>query len=162
MRTILLGIGDMGVSDSPEEILKTCALGSCVAVIFLNPIIRAAAMAHVALPGSKTNPLKAREKPGYYADTAIPALLELMKKISPDGTGKNIFVKLVGGAQIMDPNNTFNIGKRNVLTIKRILWTHGLGVIAEDTGGSISRTVTLPLRTGKVIITSPGMPDKYI
>ncbi len=162
MKTIVLGIGDMGVSNDPGEILKTCALGSCVAVILLNPSSRAAAMAHIALPNSGTNPEKARKKPGYYADTGIPTLLKLMDSVSSNGAGRNIFVKLVGGAQIMDPNGTFSIGKRNVLTIKKILWSYGLGVVAEEIGGSISRTVTVPLSTGKVIVTSPGMSERYI
>ncbi len=162
MKTVLLGIGDIGISNDPEEILKTCALGSCVAVIILNPSVRAAAMAHIALPCSSTNIKKARLKPGYFADTGIPALLKLMNKVSSNGTRKNLFVKIVGGAQIMDKRNTFNIGKRNVLAIKKILWSYGLGVIAEDTGGDISRTVIVPLSTGKVIVSSPGLPEKYI
>ncbi len=162
MKTILLGIGDIGISKDPTETLKTCALGSCVAVIILNPSVRAAAMAHIALPNSGTNPIKAREKPGYYADTGIPALLKQMHNLSTNGAKRDLFVKLVGGARIMDPKNTFNIGKRNVLAIKKILWSYGLGVIAEDTGGTISRTVIVPLNTGKVIISSPGMPEKYL
>jgi len=162
MKTIILGIGDMGMSSNPAEVLKTCALGSCVAVIMLDPIARAAAMAHVALPDSATNPEKAQNKPGYFADTAIPALLRLMGIVSTNGSTRKPFIKVVGGAQIMDPTNTFNIGKRNILSIKKILWSHGLGVIAEETGGNISRTVTVPLKTGKVIISSPGTPDRCI
>ena len=56
----------------------------------------------------------------------------------------------------MDPNNTFNIGKRNVLAIRKILERFRLGAIAEDVGGNISRSVSIEMNTGKVIVSSPG------
>ena len=54
----------------------------------------------------------------------------------------------------MDPKGTFNIGKRNILAIKKILWTRGMGAVAEDVGGSISRTVAVEVDSGKVMLSS--------
>jgi len=159
MKTIILGVGDYDVTNTPGQQLKTLGLGSCVAVIILDPVSRCIAMDHVALPESKISPDRARQKPGYFADTGIPALLEAMKRT---GAGKNhqkMIVKLVGGANVMDPNNTFNIGKRNVLAIKKILWKYGMGPLAEDVGGRISRTVTVDVDTGRVHVSSPGRTD---
>ena len=59
----------------------------------------------------------------------------------------------------MDPNNTFSIGKRNALAIKKVLWQFGMGAIAEDIGGSISRTVCVDVDNGRVRISSPGRED---
>jgi len=56
----------------------------------------------------------------------------------------------------MDPNNTFNIGKRNVLALKKHLWAYGLGPLAEDVGGNHSRTVSVFVDTGKVVVNCPG------
>ena len=56
----------------------------------------------------------------------------------------------------MDPNNTFNIGGRNIFAVKKHLWRYKLGPVAEDVGDSISRTMTVDVDTGKIIITSPG------
>ncbi len=159
MRTIMLGVGDLGATNRPGEVVKTLALGSCVAVMMLDPKTKSVGMAHVALPESSINSGKAREKPGYFADTGIPALISGMKKLGCRGNGKGMIVKLVGGARIMDPNNTFNIGKRNVLVIKKILWSRGMGIVSEDVGGSISRSVSLDVNTGKVIISSSGRND---
>jgi chemotaxis protein CheD len=72
---------------------------------------------------------------------------------------KKLIVKLAGGSVIMDPKNTFNIGKRNVLAIKKILWEMGLGARKEDIGGTISRTVSVYVDTGRVVISSPGRDD---
>ncbi len=55
--------------------------------------------------------------------------------------------------------NNFNIGKRNALAIKKILWKYGLGPINEDLGGTYSRTLKLELTTGKLTVTSPSKPD---
>jgi chemotaxis protein CheD len=154
-----LGVGDLGASRTPGTVLKTFALGSCVAVILLDPKTRSVGMAHIALGDSSINATKAREKPGYFADTGVPALVKEMNRIGCNGNGTGMIVKLVGGARIMDPKNTFNIGKRNVLAIKKALWSLGMGVVAEDVGGNISRTVALDVNTGRVIISSSGRND---
>jgi chemotaxis protein CheD len=121
----------------------------------LSPGIRAAGMAHIALPSSSVNPEQSSIKPGYYADTGIPELLAQMNKLHI-GKRSRLLVKLVGGANIMDPNNTFDIGKRNILAIKKILWENRLGVLVEDTGEDISRNVRLYVDTGEVIVKNLG------
>ncbi|MFC1591737.1 chemotaxis protein CheD [Thermodesulfobacteriota bacterium] len=154
--TVMLGVGGLGSSNVNGEIVKTLALGSCVAVVVLHPQTRTVGMVHIALPDSTIDPAKGKEKPGYFADTGIPVLLDQMKKKGCNGNNKSFIVKLAGGASVMDPNNTFNIGKRNVLAIKKILWSYGMGAVSEDVGGHISRNVEAAVETGKVIITSAG------
>ena len=156
MSDLVLGIGDFGVSKDPTKTIKTYALGSCVAVILFCPSLPAAGMIHIALPESKVNMSRAKEKPGFFADTGIPKLLDALGKIGGPTKGKGVKVKLVGGASIMDKNEIFNIGKRNLLAIKKILWAHGLGAVAEDVGGTISRTVSINVSSGEVKIFSAG------
>ncbi len=151
---IYIGIGEIATSKNPDQVLVT-SLGSCVAVIMLAPGICAAGMAHVALPSSSVNVEQSRVKPGYYADTGIPRLLTEMDKLSGGKRGR-LLVKLVGGANIMDPNSTFDIGKRNVLAIKKILWENRLGVLVEDIGEDISRNVRVSINTGKVVVKTLG------
>jgi len=69
---------------------------------------------------------------------------------------RKVIVKMTGGANVMDKNNTFNIGKRNALALKKALWQKRMGAVAEDVGGTISRTVTINVDDGKVVITTPG------
>ena len=116
-------------------------------------------MAHIALPDSTINKVKATEKPGYFADTAIPELLAQMAKLGCDKRGKGIIVKLCGGANVMDTNDTFQIGKRNALAIKKILWSFGMGAVAEDLGKNYSRTVSVSVGAGQVTLNSPGKPN---
>ncbi|WP_305045793.1 chemotaxis protein CheD [Geoalkalibacter sp.] len=159
MSNLILGIGDLGASKNPDDLVKTFALGSCVAVIMLDPKTRTAGMVHCALPEARINPAKAQERPGYFADSGIPALLREMARHGCDPGGRGFIVKLAGGAKVMDPNDTFNIGKRNLLAAKKALWAYGLGAVAEDVGGNFSRTVTITVRNGEVWLSSPGRPN---
>jgi chemotaxis protein CheD len=155
---LVLGVGDFGASKNPPELIKTYALGSCVAVILIHPKARVVGMVHVALPESVINPAKALGKPGYFADTGIPALIRDMMALGAGGP-KEMVAKITGGAKIMDPNNVFNIGNRNVLAIKKILWKYGVSPRSEDVGGTLSRTVTVNAKNGKIILSSPGKED---
>ena len=109
-------------------------------------------MIHIALPESHINADKARDKPGYFADTGLPLLFSELKKL---GANRNsCWVKLIGGASILDENNTFDIGRRNSLAVKKYLWKIGLALTSEDIGGTISRTVTLSVATGELTISN--------
>lgn len=151
---IYVGVGEIATSKNPANVLVT-SLGSCVAVIVLAPVIRSAGIVHIALPTSQVNVEQSRIKPGYYADTGIPRLLAEMDKLHGGSRGR-LLVKLVGGANIMDPNSTFDIGKRNILAIKKILWENRLGVLVEDMGEDISRNVRVSVDTGKVLVKTLG------
>ena len=116
-------------------------------------------MVHIALPDSSINPDKAKSKPGYFADTGIPALLQQMIMQGVTGSPKEMIAKITGGANVMDTNNVFNIGKRNILAVKKILWGYGVSPRSEDVAGNISRTVTLTAKNGRTMISSPGKKD---
>ena len=156
MKTMILGVGDFGASKDSGATIKTYALGSCIAVILYDPNSHTAGMVHVALPDSKISAQKTKQRPGYFADTGIPVLLQKMKALNGNSVGRGLVVKLVGGAAIMDKNDVFNIGKRNHLAIKKILWGLGFGPVAEDVGGNFSRTVSVATDSGAVLVTSPG------
>lgn len=159
----IVGVGDFTASKNPAVTIKTFALGSCVAVIMLHPPTRTVGMVHVALPDSSVAYGKNNNRPGYFADTGIPALLQEMEKLGANSAGnKGMVVKLAGGAKVLDPNNVFNVGKRNILAIKKILWSLGMGPVAEDLGENFSRTVTVEVKTGRITISSPGKKDWQI
>lgn len=61
-----------------------------------------------------------------------------------------------GGAQVMDQQGVFNIGKRNQLVLKRVLWKIGLMVHAEETGGMQARTVRMDVGSGPTFLRTGG------
>ena len=147
-----VGIGEWVVCSKTEDHIKTYALGSCLAVIIFDTKIGIAGMIHIALPDSTIDSVKAKTSPGYFADTGLPLMIEEMKKRG--SVRANIHVKIVGGASIMDDKGIFDIGKRNLLAVKRILWKSSLGAVGEDTGGEISRTVTVKVGNAETTISS--------
>jgi chemotaxis protein CheD len=146
----IIGVGDMALSDSPEELLITYSLGSCIAVIIFDPRARVGGMLHFMLPESSLDPEKARKNPYMFADTGIT---HLFKNSYLMGAKKeHMVVKTVGGAQILDPNGVFNIGKRNYLAMRKIFWKNNVAISAEHVGGDVNRTVRLEMDSGKVIV----------
>lgn len=162
MQNIVIGVGGIGCSNTSGDVIKTYALGSCMAAILIDLKNNITGMVHIALPNSQINPQKARTAPGYFVDTGIPSLFSLMVSKGSNKKGKGIIVKLVGGASILDTDHTFDIGKRNLLAIKKALWACHMGVLAEDVGGNHSRTVSVSVNSKDVLITSYGRKDVII
>lgn len=154
--TIVLGVGDYGVTKDPEVELKTFALGSCIAVILYDLRTRTAGMAHIALPDSNINPTRAGMQPAYFADTGIPVLLNSMHSAMGRSDKSGMLVKLAGGANIIRSQAAFNIGARNLEAVRKGLRSWGLSPMAEDVSGSLSRTVCIHNGSGKVTVNSPG------
>ncbi len=152
MATLTVGIGEWAVSRDPEDEIKTYALGSCIAVVIVDVKLFVVGLIHIALPDSTIDAERAAKTPGYFADTGLPLMIEEMKRHG--AVRQNVRVKLVGGASVMDDKGIFDIGKRNLLAAKRILWKSSLGAVAEDTGGDISRTVTVRVADGTTLISS--------
>jgi chemotaxis protein CheD len=150
MNSVVVGVGDCVVSNEPETILVTHALGSCIAVMVHDPLVCVAGLLHFMLPESGIDRAKADRSPFMFADTGL-ALLFL--RVSALGAEKRrLIVTVAGGAQMIDPQGTFNVGKRNYMAMRKILWKAGILVHAEEVGGVVSRTLTLEVATGKVLM----------
>jgi len=151
-KELIVGVGEMAVSGNPNTIIKTYGLGSCVAVIVMDKINSIVGMVHIALPDSKIDRGISERRPGYFANTGIPALIDLMiANGSIQNTG-GMVVKLAGGAQTMDSDNIFEIGKRNIAAINRVLWMNNMRPVSTDLGGNLSRTVSVCVASGMVKI----------
>ena len=150
---LVVGIGEMAISDHADATIVTHALGSCIAVCLFDPVARVAAMLHFLLPEAKINAERARQQPGAFADTGIPLLFQAAYRAGLEK--KRAQVKLVGGAEVTEHDGaTFKIGRRNALAAKNLLWKNGVLVKAEDVGGSTARTVHLSVGSGRVAIYS--------
>ena len=103
MAEIVIGVGGLGASNTRGTTIKTYALGSCVAVVLLDPQTRTVGMVHVALPDSTIRPEKVASLPGYFADTGIPALLQEMRKCGTRGP-QGLIVKLAGSGASPRPS----------------------------------------------------------
>lgn len=148
-------LAELKVSDDPDVALVTYGLGSCIALVAHDPVRRVGGMLHYMLPQASVSPEKAAARPGMFADTGVPLLLQAMVRqgCSPG----RLTLKAVGGARCYDALAGFDIGRRNYLMLRKLLWRAGLLTAAEDVGGSRSRTVRLEVGSGRVTVRSEGI-----
>src|SRR5580698_4934175 len=158
MANLVVGIADCQVSKSPDQVLVTYALGSCIAVAIHDPVAGVGGMLHYMLPESAISPAKAGENPYMFADTGIPLLFRRAYEFGAEK--RRLVVRVAGGAQVMDREGVFNIGKRNYLALRKILWKAGVLVQAEDVGGTASRTVRLEVGSGRFWLRGPGSAER--
>jgi chemotaxis protein CheD len=150
----IIGVADMAVSNSPDQVLVTYSLGSCIAVIIYDPVAVVGGILHYMLPEAALDPEKAKTNPAMFADTGIPQLFKESYRLG--AKKENIIIKVAGGAQILDQDGFFNIGKRNYLALRKMFWRNNVMVAAEDVGGTVNRTVKLHMDTGRVLMKTQG------
>lgn len=153
----IVGVADMAVSGHFDDVIITYSLGSCIAVVIHDPLAGVGGMLHFMLPESSMDPEKARNKPAMFADSGIPALFKQSYQLG--AAKRNITVKMVGGARIMDENGIFNIGKRNYLAAQKILWRNNVLISKEHVGGNVNRTVRLEVGSGRVTVKVQGVGE---
>jgi len=152
-----LGIGQMAVCHAPEQIV-CLGLGSCVAIILYDPVARIGGVAHVLLPKS---PIKC-DSEGKYADTGTRMLVKEM--LNHGAKKERLVAKLVGGAQ-MFPNlnlSIANIGRENIMTVRKILRELVIRIVAEDLEGNRGRSAYFETSDGHVTVKSAFAPVKVI
>jgi chemotaxis protein CheD len=151
---IIVGMADMRVTREPGATIISYALGSCIGVTLYDPVVRVGGMLHFMLPDSQIDPQKAIKNPWIFADTGLPLFFREAYKL---GAQKNrMYIKVIGGSQVMDDAGFFNIGKRNYLALRQIFGMNNVPIQAEDVGGCVNRTIRLEVSTGKVWVKTSG------
>lgn len=158
MNSVVVGVADCRLSADPSCVLVTYALGSCIAVMIHDPVAGVGGLLHFMLPESALDRAKAEQNPFMFADTGIPFLFRGAYELGADKRRLQVWV--AGGAQVMDPGGVFNIGKRNHLALRKILWKAGVLVHSEEVGGTISRTVRLEVGSGRVLLRGAGEDER--
>ena len=160
MKALIVGISDCKVSNDLDSVLVTYALGSCIAVALYDPATKVGGLLHYMLPESSLDMQKAQQNPFMFADTGIKALFQAVA--ANGGHPRRMVVRLAGGAQVLDGEGVFQIGKRNYLAARKILWKAGVLISAEAVGGEVSRTTRLDLATGRMWIREAGGIEKEL
>ena len=151
---IIVGVSDMKVSKEPDSVLVTYSLGSCVGVSIWDRVAHVGGMLHFMLPESSLDPEKAQANPFMFADTGISALFKAAYALGAKKPQMKVIV--VGGAQVLDQQGFFNIGKRNHMAIRKIFWKNNVMVDYENVGGNTNRTLKLAVRDGKTWLKVSG------
>ena len=152
---VVVNVSDAKVSNNPADVIMTHSLGSCIAVSLYEPATHIGGMLHYQLPQSKDDSQRAKKNPFMYADTGMKILLEQLTAMGANK--KRLQIKIAGGAAMETGPKGFDIGKRNHLAIRKILWKNGMFIDAEDIGGSRPRNMYLDIADGAVTVRSNGL-----
>ncbi|MHC4872662.1 MAG: chemotaxis protein CheD [Planctomycetota bacterium] len=150
-----VGISEMCISSSSEDVIVTYSLGSCVGVSLFDSSSGLGAMIHCMLPLSKKNPAKAETTPCMFVDTGVSLMLQEM--FNRGAKRESIIAKVAGGGMLMDSKKMFKIGDRNYAVCRKILWKNNILIDGEDVGGTNPRTMSLNLSSGETTIKSRGL-----
>ncbi len=156
---VVITISDAKVSSDQSEVLVTYSLGSCIGVCLYDPVTHIGGMLHYQLPSSKMNSDRAKRAPFMFADSGMKLLLN--KLLAMGANKKRMDVRVAGGAAMATGPKGFDIGKRNYLAIRKVLWSSGMFISAEDVGGSSARNLHMDMADGTVTVRSSGL-EKYL
>ncbi|MBF0473671.1 MAG: chemotaxis protein CheD [Nitrospirae bacterium] len=157
---VVVGISDMKISSNPNDYIVTYSLGSCLGVTVYDPVIKVAGMIHCMLPISSIDTEKAKKEPYMFVDTGLPILLNKMFDYGADK--KRLIIKIAGCASILDDKGLFKIGERNLTVARKLLWKNSILIKAVDAGGAVSRTLSIDVSTGTVVIKSKGVERELV
>jgi chemotaxis protein CheD len=146
----------MQLSSSTDDEIITFALGSCLGVTIWDPVAHVGGMLHAVLPLSTIDPPKAAENPALFVDTGVPLLFTECYRLG--AVKQRLIVKAAGGActRGTEEEDYFQIGKRNITMFRKLLWKNSVLLTSCDVGETRSRTMSLNIATGVVLIRTAG------
>jgi chemotaxis protein CheD len=156
---IRVKVADYAVANG-DSIISTVGLGSCVAIVLYDGSSRIGGLAHILLPSEGLS--LDSENRAKFPSTAVPMLLEEMRK---RGAWGRPMAKIVGGASMFAsllPTGGINMGERNVEATKRVLRLADIPLVASDTGGEHGRSVYFHVADGRVVVKSLKMGERVL
>jgi chemotaxis protein CheD len=137
--------------------ISTFALGSCIGLVAYDPVAKAGGLLHLMLPDSALSPEKAATQPAMFADTGIPLLFNALIGVRAQRARVNLF--MAGGASVLSGPDTFKIGERNIVAVRRMLSVYGCRLVGGEIAGTVNRTLHLELGTGMLTV---KLPDRTL
>jgi chemotaxis protein CheD len=150
---VVVGVGDMAVSNNANVTISTYALGSCVGIVALDQQAQVGGMLHVMLPDSTLTPEKAAKQPSMFADTGMRAFLRSLYGLHADRRRLRLF--LAGGANVLSGSDFFKIGERNIAAVRAFISRERIMVIGEELGGLNNRTLHFKIKDGTIEMKLP-------
>ena len=157
---IVVGVADMKISNDPDSVIITYSLGSCIGLAVYDTVARVGGILHFMLPESGLYSDKAKMRPHMFADTGIPALFKAAYKLG--AKKQRMKVIMVGGGEVLNQSGFFNIGKRNIMASKKMLWKNNAMIDYEDVGKNVNRTIKLAIKNGDAWLKTSGKGEKKI
>lgn len=137
-------------------ILRSSAIGSCIAIAAYDWSKKVGAMAHIMLPGSA--PKKTLEKTKYAAN----AKDEMINRMRGLGSKKeDIEVCLVGAGNVLEKQND-TICKSNIDSTIELLKEKHIAIATQVLGGTERKGVSLDVESSSIFYTEGDKKEKLL
>jgi chemotaxis protein CheD len=159
-KIITVGLGELAVSQDPQDILVAYGLGSCVGIGMYDQKTHLAGLLHALLP---VHPVASNDEHSRYVDTGIKVLIDEMTKKGADRF--RLVVRMAGGANMLVApgfTGSFNIGTRNVEAAYSTLDSLRMSLAGQEVGGTTGRTVKFYVKDGRMTIRSIGNQEREV
>nr|WP_319495198.1 chemotaxis protein CheD [uncultured Desulfobacter sp.] len=153
----IVGVADMKVSNQTGDTIVTYSLGSCIGVAIYDPQAKVGGILHYMLPNSDIDREKAKDNPFLFADTGIPELLNKVYALGAEKSRLKVFA--AGGAEIMDQEGIFNLGRQNYAALMQILNKDHIPIWKQAVGGYSNRTVKMEIASGNIYLNTSGLGE---
>ncbi len=152
----VVGIGQLVISQDPSETIVTYGLGSCLGVTAYDRLARVGGLVHVQLPLTPAQTDEAERWPAKFVESGVALLFREM--YAKGARKERVELRVAGGARTTGESvdEVFEIGRRNVVALKKVLWQNGVMIRAHDLAGTTSRTLSIRIEDGMVVLATPG------
>ncbi len=143
----MVGMGELKLLQNDE--CAWAVLGSCVGLVLYDAVSKVGGVAHIMLQKNE----RKDNRIGKYADTAVPALIDLMIKNGAER--KKIKARIVGGANMFKWKSAkiiMDIGTDNVNSVREELEKENITILKSMTGGNSGYKIIFAVSDGIVHI----------
>lgn len=146
---LFLGTGELVFASTACEVRTI--LGSCVGVALYDPHRRWGGLCHYLLaqdpdldsPGASGSSSR-------FGQVAIPALAQRM--VRAGSLRRDLIAVVAGGALLLDANEVFFVGEKNIRLANHLLDQLGIRVVHRDIGGDRGRRMVFHTDSGRYSI----------
>ncbi len=141
---------------SDGVILRSIAIGSCIAIAVYDGRKKIGTMAHVMLPGQAP---EKETQPTRYAANAINEIIDLMTRAGTRSC--DIEACLVGAGNVLEKEDD-TVCKTNVESVMQLLEEKNIPVKATALGGTERKSVFLDIDSGTIYYTKGETTEKLL
>ena len=163
MKETNVGLGELAISQDPEDVLVAYGLGSCIGVVMVDPISRFSGLLHAVLPRTPEEKIPGETKASKYVESGIEFLMASF--VREGAKLAHLNVRLIGGANMLVTSgmtHAFDIGTRNIATARLTLSRLKIPVSIAEVGGHTGRTVRVYVADGRVTVRVIGEKEREI
>lgn len=154
-RVIDIGTGEFRLSRE-DVVLRSLALGSCIALIAYDSSTGIGAVAHIMMPGR--SPRLDGDK-GRYAENAVELLLTGMARAGSELA--RVEGCLIGAANVLKRSDD-TICRDNIQSLRLLLNQQRIPIRATELGGMERRNALLYVAEGRVSYTQANEPERLL